>query len=103
MQTATSLDSSGFLKDSDGFVHVYTDGACSDNGRGSLSKAGIGVWWSDNHPLNLASTFKLQKFLGCFTFVIENMIKCHSLISKKLSPIFELSNFSRKHKCSTFM
>ena len=54
MQKSTSLDTStGFMTDEDGFVHVYTDGACSDNGRGNMSKAGIGVWWSDDHPLNL--------------------------------------------------
>lgn len=36
--------------DSNGFVNVYTDGACSANGRKN-AKAGIGVWFGDNHPL----------------------------------------------------
>jgi hypothetical protein len=56
----TTVNSDGFLADADGFVHVYTDGACSDNGRGSLSKAGIGVWWADQHPLNLVITLLLN-------------------------------------------
>lgn len=33
-----------------GYVVVYTDGACENNGS-SKAKAGIGVWFGDNHPL----------------------------------------------------
>lgn len=32
---------------------VYTDGCCSGNGR-LKAKAGIGVYWGPNHPLNVA-------------------------------------------------
>lgn len=32
---------------------VYTDGCCSRNGR-LKAKAGIGVYWGPNHPLNVA-------------------------------------------------
>lgn len=32
---------------------VYTDGCCSRNGR-LKSRAGIGVYWGPNHPLNVA-------------------------------------------------
>ncbi|XP_060601646.1 ribonuclease H1-like isoform X1 [Ruditapes philippinarum] len=32
---------------------VYTDGACTNNGRGA-AKAGIGVYWGPNHPLNIS-------------------------------------------------
>ncbi|XP_015597412.1 ribonuclease H1 [Cephus cinctus] len=39
--------------DSDGYVNVYTDGACSSNGY-SHAKAGIGVYFGDNHPLNVS-------------------------------------------------
>lgn len=32
------------------FVVVYTDGACENNGfKGA--KAGVGVWFGDDHPL----------------------------------------------------
>ncbi|XP_043605767.1 ribonuclease H1 [Bombus pyrosoma] len=41
------------IMDSDGFVNVYTDGACTANGRKN-AKAGIGVWFGDNHPLNVS-------------------------------------------------
>ncbi|XP_043481635.1 ribonuclease H1-like [Leptopilina heterotoma] len=41
-------------KDNTGFVNVYTDGACSGNGRTS-PKGGIGVFFEDNHPLNISA------------------------------------------------
>jgi hypothetical protein len=31
-------------------VYVYSDGACSSNGRPN-AMAGVGVWWGENHPL----------------------------------------------------
>jgi len=37
----------------DDFVHVYTDGACPDNGKAG-AKAGIGVWWNHDHTLNIS-------------------------------------------------
>lgn len=44
---------SEFKTDNDGFVNVYTDGACSANGtRGAV--AGFGVWFNDNHKLNVS-------------------------------------------------
>ncbi|XP_033184330.2 ribonuclease H1 [Bombus vancouverensis nearcticus] len=42
-----------FIVDGDGFVNVYTDGACTGNGRKN-AKAGIGVWFGDSHPLNVS-------------------------------------------------
>lgn len=39
-----------FDTDENGYVHVYTDGACENNGRVG-ARAGIGVWFADNHPL----------------------------------------------------
>ncbi|KAJ1150082.1 hypothetical protein NDU88_002880 [Pleurodeles waltl] len=32
---------------------VYTDGCCASNGR-SGARAGIGVYWGENHPLNVS-------------------------------------------------
>ncbi|XP_066156967.1 ribonuclease H [Euwallacea fornicatus] len=37
-----------------GYVVVYTDGACEQNGK-SNARAGIGVWFSDRHPLNISA------------------------------------------------
>lgn len=42
-----------FEMDNDGYVQVYTDGACSANGR-SGARAGLGVYWADGHPLNIS-------------------------------------------------
>lgn len=36
--------------DDEGYVVVYTDGACTKNGR-KAAKAGIGVWFGNSHPL----------------------------------------------------
>lgn len=33
-----------------GYVTVYVDGACENNGRQN-AKAGIGVWFGEDHPL----------------------------------------------------
>ncbi|CAM1293726.1 RNASEH1 (predicted) [Pycnogonum litorale] len=40
--------SSSFLSDA---VHVYTDGACENNGKYG-ARAGIGVYWGPNHQFN---------------------------------------------------
>lgn len=39
-----------FHRDEDGYIHVYTDGACGKNGRKG-AKAGIGVWFGPSHPM----------------------------------------------------
>lgn len=39
-----------FLEDDKGYVHVYTDGSCENNGR-SNAIAGYGVYFSEGHPL----------------------------------------------------
>lgn len=49
----TSSPNTDFITDKDGYVNVYTDGACSSNGFQG-AKAGVGVWFGDNHPLNVS-------------------------------------------------
>lgn len=39
-----------FMQDSDGFVQVYTDGSCENNGKATAA-AGKGVWFGDGHAL----------------------------------------------------
>lgn len=39
-----------FLEDDEGFVHVYTDGSCENNGRPN-AVAGYGVYFGEGHPL----------------------------------------------------
>lgn len=48
---ATVTHENGLHRDDEGFVHVYTDGSCENNGRAG-ARAGYGIWWADNHPLN---------------------------------------------------
>ena len=42
-----------FIFDEDGYVIVYTDGACISNGRDN-PRAGIGVWFDNNHSMNVS-------------------------------------------------
>lgn len=39
-----------FMEDADGYVHVYTDGSCENNGRGNAI-AGYGVYFGEGHAL----------------------------------------------------
>ncbi|CAK1548604.1 unnamed protein product [Leptosia nina] len=43
----------GFQTDHEGYVQVYTDGACSANGR-SGARAGLGVYWGEGSSLNIS-------------------------------------------------
>ncbi|ODN03562.1 Ribonuclease H1 [Orchesella cincta] len=49
----SKADLSGFSVDEEGYVVVYTDGACTKNGN-KAAKAGIGVWFGSGHPLNIS-------------------------------------------------
>lgn len=44
------MSQSRLYEDDEGYIIVYTDGCCYNNGRGG-AKAGIGVWFADNHQL----------------------------------------------------
>lgn len=39
-----------FLVDNDGYVHVYTDGSCENNGK-KKALAGLGVYFGEGHEL----------------------------------------------------
>ncbi|XP_059211679.1 ribonuclease H1 [Centropristis striata] len=51
-ESSTSDSTDGFTYMGDAVV-VYTDGCCSGNGQKG-ARAGIGVYWGPNHPLNVA-------------------------------------------------
>ncbi|KAG8257360.1 Ribonuclease H1 [Homalodisca vitripennis] len=53
----------GFIVDQEGFTIVYTDGACSNNGR-TGAKAGVGVWFNHNHPLVRALTLGFKEYVN---------------------------------------
>jgi len=44
------IDKTKYAMDEEDFVIVYTDGACSSNGKIG-SRAGIGVWFGDGNAL----------------------------------------------------
>lgn len=47
------ISSNQYEEDDEGYVQVYTDGACSANGR-SGARAGIGVYWGEGHSHNVS-------------------------------------------------
>lgn len=53
-----------FETDENGFVQVYTDGACSDNGRLS-ARAGLGIYWGDGNALNTSAPVSGQATNNC--------------------------------------
>lgn len=40
--------------DPEDMLHVYTDGACSNNGTTGVARAAIGVYWGPNNPMNIS-------------------------------------------------
>jgi len=59
-EAATSVNAEGLTTDKDGFVIVFTDGACEGNGKVG-ARAGIGVYWSADHPWNASDPVKGDK------------------------------------------
>lgn len=49
-QTTVGKDSFTYMGDA---VVVYTDGCCSGNGKTKGARAGIGVYWGPDHPMNV--------------------------------------------------
>ncbi|XP_043461955.1 uncharacterized protein LOC122498337 [Leptopilina heterotoma] len=47
------IDQGRSFTNKDGYVHVYTDGACKANGKPN-AQAGIGIWFNQEHPLNIS-------------------------------------------------
>jgi ribonuclease HI len=57
--TATRTKSAPEDENEDGFMVIYTDGACKDNqGSGTEKRAGLGVWWGagDDRYVRLLET-----------------------------------------------
>ncbi|XP_041105566.1 ribonuclease H1 isoform X2 [Polyodon spathula] len=49
-QATVGKDSFTYMGDA---VVVYTDGCCSGNGKSKGARAGIGVYWGPDHPMNV--------------------------------------------------
>lgn len=60
-----------FMEDNDGYVHVYTDGSCENNGR-SNAIAGYGVYFGEGHPLYVS----IQIIYFRFFFIRREMYFC---------------------------
>lgn len=73
----------GFIVDHDGFVVVYTDGACPGNGT-VHARGGIGVWFDDDNQW-WVETVEIQSSIDIFLiwtrFVVVGMWASH-LIGK---------------------
>lgn len=65
-------DKVDFIVDEDGYVNVFTDGACSSNGYKN-ARAGIGVWFQDNHPLYIL--FLNFNLITCSVYVYTELLK----------------------------
>ena len=50
-QSTSSSPLNKLKQDKNGYVHVYTDGSCENNGRAG-ARAGCGIFWADGHPWN---------------------------------------------------
>jgi len=50
-QSTSSSPLKGLDQDKNGYIHVYTDGSCENNGRAG-ARAGCGIFWADGHPWN---------------------------------------------------
>ncbi|EFX83307.1 hypothetical protein DAPPUDRAFT_223388 [Daphnia pulex] len=51
-----------FTVDRNGYVIVYIDGACPGNGIQG-ARGGIGVWFGNNHPLNVSEPLRRHEFI----------------------------------------
>lgn len=58
-----------FMEDNDGYVHVYTDGSCENNGRPNAI-AGYGVYFGEGHPLYVSILIISFRFI---LFVVNHI------------------------------
>lgn len=91
--TRKTYGSIEFYEDSDGFVHVYTDGSCENNGK-AIAKAGLGVYFGPDHPLNAseAVTGKATNNVGEIQAAIRAITDAQQAQVKRLN-IFTDSQF----------
>jgi ribonuclease HI len=77
------------FSENNGYVVVYTDGACENNGKPG-AKAGIGVWFGNNHPLNVSkpvvgkatnNTAEIQACICALKIAKENGIEKLNIIT----------------------
>jgi len=82
----------GFHVDEDGFIHVYTDGACSKNGQIG-AKAGYGIWWAKDHELNQSEVADRNTNNAAEIQAVTETIKLAKLHDMKKILVHTDSNF----------
>lgn len=89
-----------FNEDSEGFVHVYTDGSCENNGKRNAA-AGLGVYFGEDHQLNVAEpvTGRPTNNAGEIQAAIRAIRDAQSHEVKRLN-IFTDSQFVIKSVCT---
>ena len=75
----------------DNEIRVFTDGACSNNGKMG-SKAGIGIYVSDNSPYNISQTIQGKQTNN--TAELSAIIKVFSVFQDEISNQKQITIFS---------
>lgn len=90
----------------DDYVVVYTDGACTNNGK-LTAKAGIGVWFGPHHPLNFSkpvdgkptnNVAEIQACIAAVQLAIQNDIKKLCIKTDSQLVINSITNWIKKWK-----
>lgn len=94
----------------DGCASVYTDGACENNGRKG-AKAGIGVWWGDNHPYNVSkpvvgratnNTAEIQACIAAIEIALANDVKALKIYTDSQFVINSITMWIKKWKLNNW-
>ena len=85
----------GLNVDGDGFVHVYTDGVCSENSNVELQdgQAGYGIWWAKDQILNRSERADRQTKHAAEIQAVTETIKIAKNHDMKAILIHTHSNF----------
>jgi ribonuclease HI len=97
---STLEEATNFIEEYSNRLYVYTDGACINNGS-SNARAGIGIYFSKDSPLNVSRELKGEKVtnnIAELTAVIEaiNLIK-----DKKIKDKIIVTDSEYVIKCAT--
>lgn len=83
---SNSSDSHEFMTDDNDYVEVYTDGSCTNNGT-KKARAGLGVYFGENHPLNISAPVSGRATNNCgeIQAATKAIRIAHSMGIKKLA------------------
>lgn len=82
--TVSEMTSSmALMHDGVGRVQVYVDGSCSFNGCQN-AVAGIGVWFGDQHPLNVSETLTQPRVTNIVAEILAVIKACQICLEQDL-------------------